>query len=64
MENIQNVDSVIKYAYKDDELKNGYAIREVPILKVGENIMMFSGNVSEVEVKINEVRIHKWYIFI
>lgn len=49
------VDSVLKDAYKDDALKNGDMIGEFPVLKVGENIMGFSENVSKVEVKINEV---------
>ncbi|WP_243447830.1 hypothetical protein [Clostridium tetani] len=49
------IDSVLKDAYKDGVLKNGDMIREFPVLKVGENIMGFNGNVSKVEVRINEV---------
>ncbi|MDU4596895.1 MAG: phage tail family protein [Clostridium sporogenes] len=49
------VDSVLKDCYKDDVLKNGDMIGEFPILKVGENVVSFSGNVSEVEVRINEM---------
>ncbi|WP_243447451.1 phage tail protein [Clostridium tetani] len=30
-------------------------IGEFPILKVGENIIGFSGNVGKVEVRVNEV---------
>ena len=39
---------------KDEVLKNGDMIGEFPLLKVGENIISFSGNVSKIEVKINE----------
>ena len=49
------VDSVLKDCYKDDVLKNGDMIGEFPILRVGENTIGFSGNVSKVEVRINEV---------
>lgn len=49
------VDSVLKDAYKDDVLKNGDMIGEFPILKVGENVIGFSENVSKVEVEVNEV---------
>ncbi|WP_321160893.1 distal tail protein Dit [Clostridium sporogenes] len=50
-----NIDSVLKDCYKDDALKNGDMIGQFPILKVGENVVSFSGNVSKVEVRINEV---------
>lgn len=49
------IDSVLKDAYKDDALKNGDMTGEFPILKVGENVVSFSGNVSKVEVRVNEV---------
>ncbi|CAG7839644.1 hypothetical protein CLOHAE12215_01057 [Clostridium haemolyticum] len=49
------VDSVLKDCYKDDELKNGDMIGEFPIIKVGENVVSFSGNVSKVEAWVNEV---------
>ena len=57
---IKNVDeyvtinSVLKDAYKDEVLKNGDMIGEFPLFKVGENIISFSGNVSKIEVEINE----------
>ncbi|BDR76144.1 hypothetical protein N071400001_18690 [Clostridium tetani] len=47
------VDSVLKDCYKDETLKNGDMIGQFPILKVGENVVGFSGNVSKVEVRIN-----------
>lgn len=50
-----SIDSVLKDAYKDDVLKNGDMIGEFPVLKVGENIVGFSENVSKVEIKVNEV---------
>ncbi|MBV1820498.1 hypothetical protein AAGC94_09765 [Clostridium sporogenes] len=43
---------VLKDVYKDETLKNGDMIGEFPILKVGENVVSFSGNVSKVEVKV------------
>ncbi|WP_243447633.1 hypothetical protein [Clostridium tetani] len=49
------IDSVLKDAYKDEVLKNGDMIREFPVLKVGENVVSFSGNVSKVEAWVNEV---------
>ncbi|WP_242978495.1 hypothetical protein [Clostridium tetani] len=49
------MDSVLKDAYKDEVLKNGDMIGEFPVLKVGENVVSFSGNVSKVEVWVNEV---------
>lgn len=49
------IDSVLKDCYKDDVLKNGDMIGEFPVLKVGENVIGFSGNVSKVEVRVNEV---------
>ncbi|CAG7839619.1 hypothetical protein CLOHAE12215_01032 [Clostridium haemolyticum] len=49
------IDSVLKDCYKDDELKNGDMIGEFPILRVGENAVGFSGNVSKAEVRVNEV---------
>ncbi|WP_162181058.1 hypothetical protein [Clostridium tetani] len=45
------IDSVLK----DEVLKNGDMIGEFPVFKVGENAISFSGNVSKVEVVINEV---------
>ncbi|WP_343283879.1 distal tail protein Dit [Clostridium botulinum] len=49
------IDSVLKDCYKDDVLKNGDMIGDFPILKVGENVVSFSGNVSKVEIQINQV---------
>lgn len=49
------IDSVLKDCYKDDALKNGDMIGQFPILKVGENVVSFSGNVGKVEVRVNEV---------
>ncbi|BDR81645.1 hypothetical protein N072000002_18280 [Clostridium tetani] len=49
------IDSVLKDAYKDEVLKNEDMIGEFPVFKVGENAISFSGNVSKVEVVINEV---------
>ncbi|WP_338080508.1 distal tail protein Dit [Clostridium sporogenes] len=49
------IDSVLKDCYKDDALKNGDMIGEFHVLKVGENIISFSENVTKVEVKVNEV---------
>lgn len=49
------VDSVLKDCYKDDALKNGDMIGEFPILKVRENTIGFSENVSKMEVRVNEV---------
>lgn len=43
---------VLKDVYKDETLKNGDMIGEFPILKVGENVVSFRGNVSKVEVKV------------
>lgn len=50
-----SIDSVLKDCYKDDILKNGDMIGEFPVLKIGENVVSFSGNVSKVEVRVNEV---------
>lgn len=49
------VDSVLKDCYKDEVLKNGDMIGEFPVFKVGENVIGFSGNVSKMEVKKNEI---------
>src|SRR3712207_4759907 len=55
VEEYVTIDSVLKDCYKDDELKNGDMIGEFPVLKIGENVVSFSGNVSKVEVRVNEV---------
>lgn len=55
VEEYVTIDSVLKDAYKDETLKNGDMIGEFPVFKVGENIIDFNGNVSKVEVKVNEV---------
>lgn len=49
------IDSVLKDAYKDNALKNGDMIGEFSVFKVGANVVSFSGNVSKVEVRVNEV---------
>nr|WP_229240503.1 hypothetical protein [Clostridium haemolyticum] len=38
--------TLLKHRYKGDVLKNGDMIGEFPILKVGENVVSFSENVS------------------
>ncbi|KEI16731.1 hypothetical protein [Clostridium haemolyticum] len=38
--------TLLKHRYKDDVLKNGDMIGEFLILKVGENVVSFSENVS------------------
>ncbi|WP_373181208.1 distal tail protein Dit [Clostridium butyricum] len=55
VEGYVTIDSVLKDCYKDDVLKNGDMIGEFLAFKVGENAIGFSGNVSKVDVKINEV---------
>lgn len=55
VEEYVTIDSVLKDAYKDETLKNGDMIGEFPVLKIGENVVGFSGNVSKVEVRVNEV---------
>lgn len=49
------IDCVLRDAYKDYVLKNGDMIGEFPVFKVGENDIEFSGNVSRMEVRVNEV---------
>lgn len=49
------LDSVLKDCYKDEVLKNGDMIGEFPILKLKENVVIFSRNVGKVEVRVNEV---------
>lgn len=49
------IDSVLKDCYKDDMLKNGDMIGDFPILNPGENMISFSGNVSKIDIKSNEV---------
>ncbi len=48
------VDCVLNDAYKDDVLKNSDMIWGFIVIKVGENNISFSENISKVEVKVNE----------
>lgn len=55
MDEYVTIDSVLKDCYKDEVLKNDDMIGGFPVLNIGDNIISFSGNVSKVEVKVNEV---------